>query len=89
MTQTIYGEFDGPAMLPLIAPRPLLVITGDSDPRTPIAGVLEAARAAERAYAAAGVPERFELYVQPDSGHVYTAAAQEATVEWFARWLMP
>ncbi len=30
----IYGEFDGPSMLPLIAPRPLLVVNGDSDART-------------------------------------------------------
>src|SRR6476660_8649661 len=25
----IYGKFDGPAMLPLIAPRPLLAINGE------------------------------------------------------------
>src|ERR671912_1858143 len=46
----IYGEFDAPAMLPLIAPRPLLVINGDSDARTPLEGVRESATAAERAY---------------------------------------
>ena len=50
----IYKEFDAPAMLPLIAPRPLLVINGDSDPRTPVAGVKESAAAAERAYQAGG-----------------------------------
>ena len=46
----IYGKFDAPAMLPLAAPRAMLVINGDSDPRTPIAGVRESAAAAERAY---------------------------------------
>ena len=45
----IYSEFDAPAMLPLIAPRPLLVINGDSDARTPLPGVQESAAAAERA----------------------------------------
>ena len=85
----IYGEFDAPAMLPLIAPRALLVINGDSDARTPIDGVRESAAAAERAYRDAGVPERFSLYLQPKTGHEFTDAAQTAAVEWFVRWLKP
>jgi hypothetical protein len=85
----LYGEFDGPAMLPLIAPRPLLAINGDSDARTPMGGVRECAAAAERAYKAAGVPERFVLHVQPNAGHEVTPAAEEATIEWFVKWLKP
>ena len=37
----IYSEFDGPEMLKLIAPRPLLVINSDSDNHTPLPGVIE------------------------------------------------
>ena len=85
----IHSEFDAPAMLPLIAPRPLLVINGDSDPRTPLEGVREAAAAAEQAYRAAGAADRFALYLQPDTGHAYTDAAQQATLDWFTRWLQP
>ncbi len=85
----IYTEFDAPAMLPLIAPRPLLVINGDSDARTPIEGVRESAAAAARAYGDAGVPGRFSLHLQPKTGHEFTAAAQTAAVEWFVRWLTP
>ncbi|HKY19903.1 MAG TPA: alpha/beta hydrolase [Vicinamibacterales bacterium] len=85
----IYGEFDGPAMLPLIAPRPLLVINGDSDPRTPMGGVRECAAAAERAYAATGAAEKFELRVLPNVGHENTPEIQRAMVEWFVRWLKP
>ena len=33
-------------MLPLIAPRPLLVVNGDSDELTPLAGVQRSAAAA-------------------------------------------
>jgi len=44
----IYAEFDAPAMPPLIAPRPLLVINGDSDALTPLSGVEDSSRAAER-----------------------------------------
>lgn len=85
----IYGEFDAPAMLPLIAPRPLLVINGDSDPRTPMAGVRESAAAAERAYEAAGAGDKFMLKVMPNLGHENTPEIEAAMVEWFVRFLKP
>jgi dienelactone hydrolase len=87
ITPGLYGDFDGPAMLPLIAPRPLLAINGDSDPRTPGGGVRECAAAAERAYKSAGVPDRFVMHFQPNAGHEVTPAADDMAVEWFARWL--
>ena len=85
----IYGEFDAPAMLPLAAPRPMLVINGDSDPRTPMAGVRQSAAAAERAYKAAGASDRFALLVMPDTGHENTPEIETAMVVWFVRWLKP
>jgi dienelactone hydrolase len=89
ITPGLYGEFDGPAMLPLSSPRPFLIVSGDSDPRTPQAGVRESARAAEAAYKAAGAADRFEHRVLPDTGHEETAAGNTAAVEWFVRWLKP
>ena len=83
----IHSEFDAPAMLPLIAPRPLLVINGDSDPRTPLPGVQESAAAAAARYRALNVPERFRLLLQPDTAHAFTESAQTAAVEWLVRWL--
>ena len=85
----VRAEFDGPAMLPLIAPRPLLVINGDSDPRTPVAGVRECIAAAAREYKAQGVPDRLVLQLQPDTGHQVTAEADRAMLAWFERWLKP
>jgi dienelactone hydrolase len=85
----IYGEFDGPALLPLVAPRPLLVINGDSDPRTPLAGVRECVAAAQRAYREAGAQERFMLHLQPDAGHEVTPEADAAALDWFVKWLKP
>jgi dienelactone hydrolase len=85
----IYSVFDGPAMLPLIAPRPLLVINGDSDPLTPLEGVRESAAAAERAYRSAGAPQKFRLLVQADAGHEFTPAAQRAAIDWLVEWLKP
>jgi dienelactone hydrolase len=85
----IYGEFDAPAMLPLAAPRPMLVINGDSDPRTPMAGVRESAAAAERAYKAAGASEKFELRVMTNLGHENTPEIDQAMVDWLVKWLKP
>jgi dienelactone hydrolase len=89
ITPGLYGEFDGPAMVPLIAPRPFLIISGDSDPRTPQAGVREAVRAAEPAYQQARAGDRFSHLILPDTGHEETAAGNQASVEWFVRWLKP
>jgi dienelactone hydrolase len=85
----IYEEFDGPAMLPLIAPRPLLVVNGDSDELTPLEGVRQAAAAAESAYRDARAEEKFQLLVQPNAGHEFTPAAQRAAFDWLVRWLKP
>jgi len=85
----IAAEFDAPAMLPLVAPRPLLAINSDADARTPVEGVKEAAAAAERAYGAAGARDRFVLHIQPKTGHAFGEPAQQAALDWFVRWLKP
>ena len=89
ITPGLHAEFDGPAMLPLIAPRPLLVINGDSDPRTPLAGVRQCVAAAAAAYEAQDAAERLVLHVQPDTGHQVTAEADRLALQWFERWLKP
>ena len=85
----IYGEFDGPQMVPLIAPRPLLVINGDSDARTPLAGVEECATQARAAYEKANASEKFKLHIQPNTGHAVTPEAKQLAIDWFVRWLKP
>jgi dipeptidyl aminopeptidase/acylaminoacyl peptidase len=83
----LYSDFDAPAMLPLIAPRPLLIINGDSDPRTPVPGVQQSAAPAEARYRALGAEERFRLLLQPNTGHAFTDSAQTEAVKWLVRWL--
>jgi len=85
----LVDKFDGPSMLPLIAPRPLLVVNGDSDPRSPLGGVREAVASAERAYTAAGAPDKFSFLLQADAAHEVTPAARERARQWFIRWLSP
>lgn len=85
----LVDRFDGPAMLPLIAPRPLLVVNGDSDPRSPLGGVKEAIASAERAYAAAGARDRLMFLLEQDAAHEVTPEASETVRKWFVRWLSP
>jgi dienelactone hydrolase len=86
----IYGEFDGPSMLPLIAPRPLFVINGDSDPsHTPLEGLQEAISAAKSAYAAADAADHFSVLLEKDTGHQVKPEAERDLVAWFVRWLKP
>jgi dienelactone hydrolase len=85
----LVDTFDGPAMLPLIAPRPMLIVNGDSDPRSPLGGVRVCVAAAERAYAALGAVDRFRFLLEVDAAHEVTADAQAATLEWLTRWLAP
>ncbi len=85
----IDGTFDGPAMLPLIAPRPLLAINGELDPRTPMPGLQLCAAAARAAYHTAGADEKFVLRVQPNTGHKVNPDSMVAAREWFIRWLKP
>jgi acetyl esterase/lipase len=83
----IYTRFDGPRMLPLIAPRPLLVISGEKDPINPIAGVKLCEQSTTAAYALAGASERFEMMIEPKTAHAVTKQAQATAMAWFEKWL--
>lgn len=84
----IYTQFDGPAMVPLIAPRPLLVINGDSDARTPMPGLLNCIAPTEQAYQAAESADKMQLLVQKDTGHAVTPVALQAAIDWFVKYLV-
>ncbi len=85
----IYDRFDGPQMLPLLAPRPLLVVNGDSDARTPLPGLMECVEKARAAYARAKAEEKFKLKIQSKTGHAVTPAARQEAIAWLQQWLKP
>jgi dienelactone hydrolase len=87
LTPGLFNRFDGPKLLPLIAPRPLLVLNGEEDPLVPIEAARLAADSARRAYKAAGVPERFRFDVAPDTAHTITTDQRRLALDWFDRWL--
>ena len=81
----IYGEFDGPSMAPLIAPRPMLAINGEIDARTPKVGLLECVDKIKAAYAAAGAPGNFEFILQPNTGHKVNPESLRTALDWLGR----
>lgn len=85
----IDGRFDGPAMLAMVAPRPLLVVNADSDANTPIAGVRLSVQAAQPAYAAAKAADKLHLIVQENTPHRVNPESIAAGIDWFRRWLRP
>lgn len=85
----IDGQFDGPAMLSAIAPRPLLVINADSDANTPIAGVRLSVDAAKPLYVAANAADRLQLVIQENTPHRVNPESSDAGIAWFVRWLKP
>ena len=89
MIPGIDGDFDGPSMLTLISPRPLFVINGDMDDKTPVPSVQVAADAATKAYHAANADEKFRLKIQEKTGHAVTKESQEEVYDWFVKWLKP
>ena len=89
VTPGIYGEFDGPAMVPLIAPRPMFIINSDTDTHTPLPGVNECLDAAHRAYHAAGADDHLTVRIQEHTGHKVNPDSERASIDWFVKWLKP
>jgi fermentation-respiration switch protein FrsA (DUF1100 family) len=83
----IYTQFDGPNMLPLIAPRPLLVISGDKDPMNPVPGLRLCEQSTKPAYAADGAADKFNVILQANTGHAVTKPAEAEAIKWFQKWL--
>eukprot|EP00887_Chlorella_sp_A99_P002427 scaffold10.g2427.t1 len=95
-------KYDAPWSLPLIAPRPLLICTGELEPRCPMQaggkaercrplgwGVAPAVERAREAYAAAGAESNLRLFVEPGVGHVCTEAMWRETHAWLDAHLLP
>ncbi|MFB3825170.1 MAG: alpha/beta hydrolase family protein [Bryobacteraceae bacterium] len=82
-------HFDTEAVLGLVAPRPLLALTGDSDPTSPPEGIHILEQKLGRIYGLYGAPEKFRSIVYPGVDHTYTPEMKSEMAAWFARWLRP
>lgn len=80
--------FDAPVSLPLIAPRPLLVLSAELDPRCPLDGVRAAVDAASVEYGLHGAGAHFRFFVEQGVGHSMTPTMWEQIHSFFSSSLL-
>ncbi len=80
-------HFDMEAVVSLCAPRPLLLMNGDSDTGTPPDGVHKINAVVSEVYRNHNAAERYRSLIFPKTGHEWTPAMWEETITWLARWL--
>ena len=73
------------AVAGLVAPRPQLVCLGEADPLTPEAARRPALGRLRAAYAAAGAEEALQVYLDPEAGHVESAAMRVRVLDFLDR----
>lgn len=82
------GQFEATRLVPLIAPRPLLIQNHAEDELFPLDGAELVFAAARQRYAELGVPERIEAHVAPGLRHAAFDPRELARLySWFNRWL--
>lgn len=80
-------HFDTEAVVALIAPRPILFLTGELDAGSPADGIKVIEGKAGGVYAAAGAKEQFRSVRYPEVGHTYTSEMRKEMLAWFDKWL--
>lgn len=84
-----FDELDPTRVLPLAAPKPLLVITGAWDQQFEISGVLQLDSVVSERFASLGVADASALMIQPRTGHGYSVEALDTSVAFLRYWLDP
>ncbi len=82
-------HFDTEAVMGLIAPRPFLVLTGDSDAGSPLSGIKVLEKKLNTVYSLYNDKEKFKSIVYPNTGHVYTDDMKFEMLRWFQKYLKP
>ncbi len=76
--------FDTEAVISLIAPRPILFMTGDEDAGSPVSGIEKIESVVQRIYNLHNSEAEFRSIIYPNTGHVYTPDMWEKMKEWIA-----
>lgn len=79
-------HFDTEGVLALIAPRPLLALTGELDAGSPADGIEVLNEKLGQVYTALGAGDRFRSILYPETGHTYTPEMRARMLEWFEKW---
>ncbi|MEE2656862.1 MAG: alpha/beta fold hydrolase [Candidatus Latescibacterota bacterium] len=80
---------DAPGVAARIAPRPLLIMTGEEDPYVTPAGALRTFRTARVSYEIANRSDALAFWIEEGMGHGFSDAMRQRALRWFQRWLVP
>jgi len=80
-------HFDSEVVMALIAPRPFLALTGDTDRGSPLAGMYVLEQKLNTIYSLYGKSENFKSIIYPNTGHVYTYQMKMEMLNWFEEYL--
>jgi dipeptidyl aminopeptidase/acylaminoacyl peptidase len=75
-------HFDTEAVIALLAPRPVLFMTGDKDSGSPVDGIQAIGSAVRPVYSLYGKEADFQNIIYPGLGHVYTPEMWSRTLAW-------
>ena len=78
----ILKYFDTEAIVSLIAPRPILFMTGDEDPGSPVAGIRKIENDVQQVYKLFNAQNNFESIIYPKTGHTYTPDMWNRMLKW-------
>jgi len=81
------NHFDTEAVVALIAPRPILFLTGDKDAGSPVDGVRTIESTVRKAYKLYGLENQFESVIYRGVGHEYTRNMGERMLKWMDKHL--
>ncbi|KAI3781543.1 hypothetical protein L2E82_11560 [Cichorium intybus] len=83
------SKFDSTHTLPLIAPRPLLILNGEQDSRCPMAGLNDTISRTQKAFEDAQCLDNFKVIVEDGIGHEMTSSMAKEASDWFDKFLKP
>lgn len=78
----ILQHFDTEAVVALVAPRPLLCLSGENDEGSPVDGIRVIEKKVGRAYRLYGAKKKFQSVIYPQVGHKYTPDMWRRTTAW-------
>ncbi|KAI3514845.1 hypothetical protein L1887_13591 [Cichorium endivia] len=83
------SKFDSTHTVPLIAPRPLLILNGEQDPRCPMAGLNDTISITHKAFEDAQCSDNFKVIAEGGIGHEMTSSMVKEASDWFDKFLKP
>jgi dienelactone hydrolase len=83
----VFKHFDTEAIYSLVAPRPMLMLSGDQDGGAPTDGILVLEKKLDAVYRLHGKGENFRSVIYSRTGHEYLPEMKDEMAAWFQRHL--